>query len=496
MINTDYLRKIASAAQYRLKDYQQRVVDKVITNSDTPTSLIALHSMGSGKTLTALSTFDKMQKLKPNAKMLYIVPAPLVARTPQEMKQYGLGNLINKVDVLSYEAASKVPPGSKTQYDLVAIDEAHRLRNAKSQRAQNIQNILDNSKHRLLLTGTAGYNHPADMYGLINRLNPDLKLPEDHTAFMNRYAPDGENLRHKDELAKILNKYIDKYEVDKNNEHFPSVSQKVIDVPMSPQQEILYQHIAERDLPEELRAKLKAGIKLTARDAQVFNMFMGGTRQASNTGSKFLSTMSYKDSPKIMTALKSVQEHAKNNPNFRGVVYSNYLEAGVLPYAQALQDSGIRSYIYTGSTPVKEKEKIIREYNKFDNKPKALILSSAGGEGLDLKRTNLMQVLEPHWNEPKLDQAKARAVRYDSHADLPKSQRHVDIEEYHSVFNKQHAIPPVDTVLSDLSYQKNSIVKQMNDLIGKKPPKQTFMDSLSDWNPFNSSKYKNLSNKI
>jgi superfamily II DNA/RNA helicase len=76
----------------------------------------------------------------------------------------------------------------------------------------------------------------------------------------------------------------------------------------------------------------------------------------------------------------------------------------------------------------KERDQLILDYNA--NKIKALLLSSAGGEGLDLKGTRQIQVLDPHFNEDKIRQIIGRGVRYKSHTHLPEDQRNVLIERY------------------------------------------------------------------
>lgn len=68
--------------------------------------------------------------------------------------------------------------------------------------------------------------------------------------------------------------------------------------------------------------------------------------------------------------------------------------------------------------------------NYNEGKLRALLLSSAGGEGLDLKGTRVVQLLEPHWNEEKLKQVIGRGVRYKSHEGLPPEQRNVEIQRY------------------------------------------------------------------
>lgn len=59
---------------------------------------------------------------------------------------------------------------------------------------------------------------------------------------------------------------------------------------------------------------------------------------------------------------------------------------------------------------------------------RVLMITGAGAEGLNLKAVRQVHVLEPYWNQARLDQVFGRAVRVCSHADLDDSER--DVERY------------------------------------------------------------------
>ena len=73
----------------------------------------------------------------------------------------------------------------------------------------------------------------------------------------------------------------------------------------------------------------------------------------------------------------------------------------------------------------KKREEIVEEYN--NNKIKVLLISKAGGEGLDLKATRNIIIMEPSWNEATHKQVIGRAIRYKSHEGVPKKDRVVDV---------------------------------------------------------------------
>jgi superfamily II DNA/RNA helicase len=123
-----------------------------------------------------------------------------------------------------------------------------------------------------------------------------------------------------------------------------------------------------------------------------------------------------------------LQHGIKTDKNFKGVVYSNFLEGGLNPLALRLKKIGIPYGSFTGEQTNTERNQMVQDYNK--NKLKALLISPAGGEGLDLKGTKFMGVLDPNWNPEKTSQAIGRTARFKSHEKLPLEQRNVRVVQY------------------------------------------------------------------
>ena len=135
---------------------------------------------------------------------------------------------------------------------------------------------------------------------------------------------------------------------------------------------------------------------------------------------------------------------------------------GINPLEGVLKEKGIPYRRYTGEMSQKEKDEAVKEYNSGNIKQ--LLISGAGGEGLDLKGTKLMQILEPHFNEPKLEQVKHRAIRYKSHESLPENERKVEIQNFVAIprehgFIFKHRNMGTDQYLQMLAKNK----QQLND---------------------------------
>jgi hypothetical protein len=62
-----------------------------------------------------------------------------------------------------------------------------------------------------------------------------------------------------------------------------------------------------------------------------------------------------------------------------------------------------------------------------------LLISKTGGEGLDLKETRHLFILEPFWNDALMAQVKGRVARFRSHIHLPLDEQKVDIWSLYSV---------------------------------------------------------------
>ncbi|MPM99561.1 hypothetical protein SDC9_146753 [bioreactor metagenome] len=79
--------------------------------------------------------------------------------------------------------------------------------------------------------------------------------------------------------------------------------------------------------------------------------------------------------------------------------------------AESLKDNEINYVYLDGSTPSKERIKLVNEFNS-SNKPRVFLISlKAGGTGLNLTSANLVIHFDPWWNPAVEDQATDRAHR-------------------------------------------------------------------------------------
>lgn len=120
----------------------------------------------------------------------------------------------------------------------------------------------------------------------------------------------------------------------------------------------------------------------------------------------------------------------KQNGMPQTVVYSNYMQNGVLAFAEFLDQNGLQNKyaILTPDLSTEAFSRITESYNQGHTS--ILLLHPEITEGISLKKTRQFHILEPIINKAMFDQVVARAVRYKSHSELPANQRHVNVYVY------------------------------------------------------------------
>lgn len=471
-----------------LRPHQQRVLDKL----EASKGLLVAHGMGSGKTLSAIAAADRM-----GLPVDLVAPAPLLANYHKELAKHTRGPLPD-VRARSYEAAAR--GGGKVDPESLAIaDEAHRMRNPGTS-LHALSRQLRGARARLLLTGTPIYNQPENLAPLLNAARGDEALPEDPAAFRRDFVGERHvapsllqrlrgvragtvpELKNRDRLVDLATGYIDVE--PSGSEDFPERVDEDVDVPMTRKQHEIYKY-HEGALPWYLKLKVRANLPLTKSEAADLNAFSGGLRQAANTPRPYVDEMTDEEedaaAPKLTEAVKRFAEAYKTDPRFRGVVYSNYLEGGLKPYARMLARAGVPADVFHGGLSASAKQSLVDKYNA--GQLPGLLLSSAGSEGLDLKGTKLMQVLEPHFNNSKIEQAIARAIRYKSHADLPPEERKVRVQRFYAtqpngLFGKSKDLA-IDRYLQNRANEKDELGHQIMEALteaSKRGPLRTRTD--------------------
>lgn len=417
--------------------HQTRLADKL---EDPETQgQVAFHGLGSGKTVASINAAHRA-----GLPILAIMPASLRNNYRKALKQTGFKH---PATVLSYEeAAKKIDDPAfreRAAKSFVVLDEAHRAAGENTGRNAMLAKLPGAKK--LLLSGTPIRNTPEEIAPLINAAKPGA-LPSTPEGFRKQYlktrtVPVGFWGRLKgekpgkikepinlDKFRKAVHGAVDFYEAA-DRSAYPSSSEEIVEVPMGDKQHAAYQFVMGKY--PHLAYRIAHGLPLDKDANADFKAFMSGPRQVSNHPAGFHRRATDTDAPKIQAMADEIEKRYKKDPNYRGYSYSTFLESGVDPLSRELTRRGIPHAKFTGEANDEERKKIVNDYN-FGRNPH-LLLSGAGAEGLDLKGTKLVQLMEPHWQEEQMDQVKGRGVRYHSHSHLPEKERHVEIQRFHAI---------------------------------------------------------------
>jgi hypothetical protein len=129
-----------------------------------------------------------------------------------------------------------------------------------------------------------------------------------------------------------------------------------------------------------------------------------------------------------------------------------------LDIVDSIEDEGKpRFVLYTGTESAEEKEIIRNIYNsmwdfvpgnivtklkqKSENNNygeiiKIFMITSSGAEGINLRNTRFVHIVEPYWHMVRVDQVVGRARRICSHQDLPEDKRTVLVYLYVTTFSE------------------------------------------------------------
>ena len=107
---------------------------------------------------------------------------------------------------------------------------------------------------------------------------------------------------------------------------------------------------------------------------------------------------------------------------------------------------------------------------------KIIMITQSGSEGISLKNTRQVHIMEPFWNHVRIDQVIGRAVRTCSHKNLPPEDRNVEVFIYYMAFTNDQIKDSFtirtkdksqtsDQYLYDIAKKKKSIVDSILDLM-------------------------------
>lgn len=405
-----------------LRDYQKNVVRYMNKHE----RFLVYHKMGTGKTITAVTVSQCYLDKYPNSKVIIISPASLLDNFRKGMMEYGNIRHKNRYEFYSIQKCTSLLKQDKLNCEgtLVIIDEVHNykadIRKDKHGKIITGKNIFEGYKcflkasKLLLLTGTPLYNRPIDLNLYKVLLNYNEKTMGSIPIF--------DLVKHfKKQPMESLKCKLSYYSVGKNDKDFPTRINKMIKIPMLPAYEKEYKKILAEIQPnvaKELIPKVFTKYK-SSNENQFLNLTRRATQNIDNNAKLNRKLFYVKD---LVDKFDKRNKKLPAKERYKLVIYSQFKDHGINLIKNIIN---VPYGTISGDTKVSERANIVNDYN--DGKLTILFITKAGGEGLDLKGTDAIVLMEPTWNDNSSEQVIARAIRFRSHEDRPEERKKVKV---------------------------------------------------------------------
>ena len=386
-----------SDSKFPFRDIQEKVVKFMEDHN----SLLVVHGTGCGKTLTSIGVAECYLRDNPNDNIIIISPASLTANYKKEMNKFNIRDKSKykfySFDKFLFEEKKGNPVDCNNT--LLIVDEAHNLRNYTGKKSLAVLNCAKYATKRLLLTATPFVNKFTDLIPLINYLyggnivGTKMQFYEDEAEYW--ISDSGDEFTF-NTIKFLLYDKVDVVDC-KDPEFFPERIDERIYIPMSEEYFSRYVRL--------MNSENVYGIQFSNPEK-----FYNGHRRAVNkTGYEYYSEK-----------IRSITPMLKQG---KTLLYTNWIDFGIEPITSALKREGITYKVFSGSISKSKRARIVQEFN--NNEFEVLVITRAGGEGLDLLEVRNVIILDPTWNDAGLQQIIGRAIRYKSHYYLPKEEQKV-----------------------------------------------------------------------
>lgn len=421
----------------RLRPYQATGVKWLWLLQSLGLGACLADDMGLGKTIQVIALLLRLKHEKPDAKLrggkapapsLIVAPASLLANWKNELTCFAPAlragflhpsetppdewrdaacaeKFLAGRDVIltTYGQAARVEWVAAREWRLVILDEAQAIKNPGARQTRAIKRL--HAGARIALSGTPVENRLGDLWSLYDFLNPGLlgtapEFTRCMKAMQSALPPDFAPLR------RLVRPYLlRRLKTDRTIiSDLPDKTEVNAWCPLAKKQAALYES-SVRDLAEKLEA-----VEGIQRRGLVLSFLMR-FKQICNHPSHWLGDGAFapEDSGKFLRLTELCEEIASRQE--KAIIFTQFREMTGPLAARLREVFGRPGLVLHGSTPVKERQQLVADFQRDDGPPFFVLSLKAGGTGLTLTAASHVIHFDRWWNPAIENQATDRAFR-------------------------------------------------------------------------------------
>ncbi|OEH85942.1 ATP-dependent helicase [Desulfuribacillus stibiiarsenatis] len=452
--------------------HQIKTAQRVI--SEMRGRAILADEVGLGKTIEAGLIIKEYMLRGLVKKILILVPASLVLQWTRELNEkFAIQATAHRkhyswdadIVVASLDTAKREDHLDiilSNEYDMLIIDEAHKLKNRKTKNWQNINKIK--KKYCLLLTATPVQNSLDELFNLITLLKPGQL--GNYTDFLQNFVEKKRKPKNKEDLKKLIDKVMIRNKRRDGGVEFVARHVHTTTVELSDEERNLYDAITDfirnhRDLNMLSLLTLQREV-CSSTDATFLTLvhMLKSVEQGTHLDTEIRKLIDICRTVKRIAKAEKLVEIIKNI-NDKVIVFTEY--RATQEFLQMfLAHHKISSVPYRGGFKRGKKEWM---KDLFFSRAQVMVATEAGGEGINLQFCNNIINYDLPWNPMRIEQRIGRVHRLGQSRDV-----HIynfstkDTIEEHILFLLQEKINMFEMVIGEL----DSILAKLNMPKGQK----------------------------
>ena len=410
---------LLSLSANNIDEYQHQIDAALTALRRMRGRVILADEVGLGKTIEAGIILKELLLRGLVKRVLILVPASLTLQWQQEMVEkfnedfviaHDSSSWVNNRVIASIDLAKRSEHASQIQnhdYDLLIIDEAHRLKNRQSVAWRFANDIR--RKYMLLLTATPVHNNLSELYSLVTLVKPGVLRT--YTDFKARYIDSDNplNPHHFAELKALVSEVMIRNRRSSVQVKLPPRTAYTYKLKLSKEERTLYD-----SLTQYLATKTPSDVDMMTR-ITLMKEVCSSSASVKPTLAKVLSNHPNPQLEQIYAMAETAAHASKidavtkivKKTRDKVIVFTDYIESMKM-IAEALSAEGISVQMFHGGLTSVEKNTAVQHFKESDQ---VLVSTESGGEGSNLQFCNVMVNYDIPWNPMKLEQRIGRIHR-------------------------------------------------------------------------------------